>query len=303
MKRHLLSALALTVALPLVAQTAAPAAQAEAEKIVAVVNGEKITKEKLDQLWFRVGAKMRKQYEKTGGKQAFLDNYIRKRLVLQEALKAGFDKRSNVQMEMEAAKESAMFDLYIRDVVAEEYVNEDQVREYYEAHKSDFAVKEKAHVRHIVITAKDTGPIRRSREQAMAIIGNVMAELHPYRAQAGFGARFAEAARKYSEDGVREQGGDLGWVEKGLLDPKFEEVAWALRPGTMSGIVETPFGLHLIFLEGKQGESTEAYNQARADIREFLMAQNAAKVMETVNRLTGELRTNSKVSVFPENLE
>jgi parvulin-like peptidyl-prolyl isomerase len=302
MKRHLLSALALTVALPLVAQTPAPAAQADAEKIVAVVNGEKITKEKLDQLWFRVGAKMRKQYEKTGGKQAFLDNYIRKRLVLQEALKAGFDKRTNVQLEMEAAKESAMFDLYVRDVLAEEYVSEDQVREYYESHKSDFAVKEKARVCHIVITAKDEGPIRRSREQAMSIIGNVMAELHPYRTQAGFGARFAEAARKYSEDGVREQGGDLGWVEKGLLDPKFEEVAWALRPGTMSGIVETPFGLHLIYLEGKQGESTEAYKQASADIREFLMAQNAAKVMETVNRLTSELRLTSKVSMFPENI-
>lgn len=303
MKRYLLSALALAVALPLAAQTPAPAAQADAEKIVAVVNGEKITKEKFDQLWFRLGAKMRKQYEKAGGKQAFLDNYVRKRLVLQEALKQGFDKRPNVQMEMEAAAESAMFDVYIRDVVSEEYVNEEQVRAYYDEHKSDFAVNEKAHIRHIVITAKDEGPIRRTREQAMAIIGNVMAELHPHRGQPGFGARFAEAARKYSEDGVREQGGDLGWVEKGLLDPKFEQVAWALKPGTMSGIVETPFGLHLIYSEGKQDASTEAYNQARADIREFLMAQNATRVMETVNRLTSELRASSKVSMFPENLQ
>lgn len=302
MRRHLLTAMAVAVALPLAAQNATPAAAAE-EKVVAVVNGEKITKAKFDQLWARAGAKMRKQYEKTGGKQGFLDNYIRKRLVLQEALKQGFDQRSTVQLEAEAAKESAMFDLYVRDVLAEAFVNEKAVREYYEANKNQFAVPERARVRHIVLTPREGGPQPRNREQALSEMSRIMGELHPYRGQAGFGARFAEAARKYSEDGVREQGGDLGWVERGLLDPKFDEVVWNLQPGTMSGIVETKFGMHLIFVEERQDATTETYEQARPDIREFLMGQHGAKVVEAVNRLTNELRAQSKVAIYPENLQ
>lgn len=302
MKRHLLTALAVALALPLAAQEAKPAAPAD-ETIVAVVNGEKITRAKFDQLWARAGAKMRKQYEKTGGKAGFLDNYIRKRLVLQEALKKNFDKDKSVQLEVEAAKESAMFDLYVRDVLAEQYVNEQAVREYYEANKNQFVIPERARVRHIVITPREGGPQPRNREQALQVMAQIMGELHPYRGQAGFGARFAEAARKYSEDGVREQGGDLGWVERGLLDPKFDEVVWNLQPGTMSGIVETKFGMHLIFLEDKRDATVETFEEARPDIREFLMGQHGAKVVESVNRLTNELRSSSKVSMFPENLD
>src|SRR5205085_4252894 len=103
MKR--LIALVITVAaLPLAAQqlaqqaaqSAAPAimaAKPSSAKIVATINGENITQEKLDALYARLGAQMRDQYDKNGGKQAFLENYLRKRLMVQEALKVGFDKR------------------------------------------------------------------------------------------------------------------------------------------------------------------------------------------------------------------
>jgi peptidyl-prolyl cis-trans isomerase C len=303
MKRHLLMVLALAVALPLVAQDAKPAGDADAQKVVATVNGEKITRAKLDALWARAGAKMRKQYEKTGGKQGFLDNYLRKRLMIQEALKKGFDKQPNVQAEIEAAKESAIFDLYVREVLAEEFVNEDAIRKFYEEHKAQFAVPEKVRVRHILISPRENTANARNREQAMELMSQIMTELHPYRGQPGFGARFAEAARKYSDDsGTAQQGGDLGFAEKGMYDPKFDEVAWNLTPGTMSGIVETQFGMHLIYSEGKQDASSEAYEAARADIREFLMTQNAARVVEAVNRLTSELRSSSKITVYPENI-
>src|SRR5258708_6912045 len=72
-------------ALPFLIATAAFAQQNNAQKVVAVVNGETITAQKLDQLYARMGAQMRKQYEKAGGKMAFLDNYIKKRLLIQEA--------------------------------------------------------------------------------------------------------------------------------------------------------------------------------------------------------------------------
>jgi len=306
MKRNI--ACLLLVALPAVAQ------QNEAQKPVAVVNGETISAQKLDQLYARLSTPMREQYEKVGGKSAFLENYLRKRLLIQEALKSGFDKRPDVQADMEASKESTLFDRYVRDVVSSRIVTEEAARQYYDGHQSDFETPERLHVRHIVITASPTGPQARTKEQALEIIKRVATQLREAnvstRAVADPKAaaqlrinQFAQKARQYSEDPSGESGGDLGWLIQGQLDPDFEAAAWGLTPGIPSGIVETKFGYHLILVEDKQPAGIEPFAQARTSIREFLMNQNAAEVMETVTKLTNELRSHSKIAIYPENIK
>jgi parvulin-like peptidyl-prolyl isomerase len=279
---------------------------------VAIVNGEIITAEKLDRMWWNIGVQMRDQYDKAGGKSAFLENYLRKRLVIQEALKKGFDKRPDVRTDMDTASESALFDRYVRDVVAAPIVTEAEVKKYYDKHQDEFAVPEKVKVRHIVITATNSGPAARTKEQALERIKGILAELMSHnlelRSQEPEAANqlrliyFSEAARKFSEDASAPSGGDLGWHAKGEFDPKFEEAAWAMPRGTMSGIVETQFGYHLIYEEDRRPAGTEPYAQARANIREFLLGQKATDVMTEVNRLTNELRMTGKVTLFPENI-
>ena len=301
-------------AIAFLAAVSAPAQQNEAQKPVAVVNGETITAQKLDQLYDRMGAQMRQQYEKAGGKPAFLDNYIKKRLLVQEALKAGFDKRPDVQADVEASKEAVIFDRYVRDVVSASVVNDAAVRQYYDQHSDEFATPERVHVRHIVITATDTGPGAKSKEQALEIIKALAAQLHesnfasrslkdPKAAQQLRINQFKQLARQYSEDASAANGGDLGWVTKGQLDPDFEAAAWALKPGMPSGIVETKFGYHLILVDEKQAAGVESFQEAKTSIREFLMSQHASEVLETVTRLTNELRASSKVAVYPENIK
>ena len=307
MMRKILSVLTLLVAIPVVAQ------QSYAQKVVAVVNGETISAQKLDQLYARMGEQMRQQYEKAGGKTAFLDNYIKKRLLIQEALKAGFDKKPDVQADIEAAKEATIFDRYIRDVVSTTVLKDSEAREYYDKHPDEFDTPERLHVRHIVVTAMQTGPNAKSKEQALERIKALATQLHesnfvtrtikdPKAAEQVRINQFKQLARQYSEDASGESGGDLGWVTKGQLDPDFEAAAWALKPGIPSGIVESKFGYHLILVEEKQPAGTEPFNEAKASIREFLMNQHAAEVMETVTRLTNELRRNSKVAIYPENI-
>jgi len=67
------------------------------------------------------------------------------------------------------------------------------------------------------------------------------------------GANFAEVAKKYSADSAsREQGGELGWFRRGLMVKQFEDVAFRLRPGTISDVVPTEFGYHIIQVERAQ---------------------------------------------------
>jgi peptidyl-prolyl cis-trans isomerase C len=308
MKRSVVAVITLLAAASAFAQTAPESKKPvdDQQKIVAVINGEVITKAKLDALYSGMGAQMRAQYDKSGGKLAFLDNYVAKRLLLQEALKSGFDKKPDVQIAMEAAKESALFDQYIKDVVAPSVVTSAEIRKYYDEHTADFALPESAKVRHIVITWNN-----KPKQDALEKIKTVATEIRsgapsprdktPETQQILLN-RFIVAARTYSEDGAATAGGDLGWVTKGSLDPGFEEAAFALKPMTMSGIVESQFGYHLIFVEDTKPARTQAFNEAKDDIREFLMTQKAADVMGSVKRLTNELRANSKIAFYPENL-
>ena len=297
---------ALFPAVALLAQQPVPPA-AEPVQTAALVNGEVITVEKLDALYNNLSPQIRGQYDQSGGKAAFLDNYIAKRLLIQEAMKSGFDQREEVKAAVEAAKESALFDRYVREVIAADIVPESAVRTFYEANLRDFVQGDKVKVRHIVISTNQRTP-----QEAERLAQQVFAELQAHRAglaHAGasgvltFRARFADAARKYSEDGSAQEGGDLGWVERGKLDPKFEEVAFGIPAGIMSGIVATKFGYHLILVDEVKPAGAQPFEDVRRPIREYLLGQKQAEVMSAVSRLTNELRRTSKVSVYSENVE
>lgn len=323
MKRMLLFSLT-ALALPLAAQqqaantpaaatTTAAAASPSADPVVATLNGEIITASKLDSMYNRLSPSMKEQYNSTGGKAGFLENYLRKRLLVQEALKQGFDKRPEVIADMETAKESALFDRYVRDVVASQVVTDASVQKYYDDHADEFMAPERVHVRHIVITGGGAGPHPKSKEQALETIKQVSGELREKMAgvhgaddattQRIRASYFEQAARKYSEDGSAQSGGDLGWQSKGGgLDPQFEDVAFKLEPGKLSGIVETKYGYHLIWVDDKEPAGRESLDRVRPILREYLLAQHAADVMQAVTRLTNELRTQSKMSIYPENI-
>ncbi|MEZ4906534.1 MAG: peptidylprolyl isomerase [Saprospiraceae bacterium] len=73
------------------------------------------------------------------------------------------------------------------------------------------------------------------------------------------GANFEELAKKYSDDpGSSSRGGDLGWVKRGSFVPKFEAVAYVLKKGELSDVVETEYGYHIIQLIERRGNNIHA---------------------------------------------
>lgn len=317
MKFSKLAVLTLLAAMPLAAQqpaaAAQPAKQDEGQKVVAILNDETITKARLDALYERLGAKMRAQYESTDGKKAFLRNYLGKRLIVQEAMKAGFDKLPEVQLELEAAKEAALFDRFVRDVIGAPFVTETSLRKFYDENPNLFARPERARARTILIKLTEPDGSPRSKAVALEKITALFADLQPRRPKPGapaseiqaFADLFAEAARQASEDPVTgPNGGDLGWVDRGIdLDSTFAGALYALPRGAMSGVVETKFGYHLIFIEDKEQAGSESFERAKPTIREFLLEKHMSEVIEMLTLMTNDLQANSKVDVYPENIK
>lgn len=71
------------------------------------------------------------------------------------------------------------------------------------------------------------------------------------------GESFAELAKRYSEDASAPQGGDLGWLNPGETVPAFEQAMNSLQDGEVSQPIKSPFGWHLIQVEGRQTKNME----------------------------------------------
>ena len=127
---------------------------------------------------------------------------------------------------------------------------EQEMKAYFETQKGSLGNRPATlSFRQLAITPKPTAAAQaRSRAQADSIV----LELRQ-------GADFATAAKRFSQDpGSREQGGSLNWFRRGVMVPEFERVAFALRPGTISDPVESPFGYHIIQVERVQPGEVQA---------------------------------------------
>jgi len=303
MKRPITLAAAgiLISALSASAQTAQPAAKAE-PKVAATVNGEVITVDRINEMYSALNDEMREGYDKNGGKIALLDNYIKKRLVLQEAMKRNFESDPSVQRELREAHDAVLFDRFTRDVIAAGVVTDADIQGYYAAHLKDYQRPEMIKARHIMATPDEgTGVVNTTesnaitREQALAKMEGIALQLRTRQ------ATFQDVATKYSEDGSATVGGDLGWFPKGKMVPEFEVIAFSLKKGELSHVVETPFGYHVILVEDRKEAGVAPLSEVRDQIKIGLMRQRGDQVMAAVNSLSLQLRADSKINVFPEN--
>ena len=87
-------------------------------------------------------------------------------------------------------------------------------------------------------------------------------------------ANFAELAKKYSDDpGSKDQGGELGWIKHGVTVPEFDQAAFSLKPGQLSGLVRTKFGYHIIQVEDKHTAHVQPLSEVKAQILSDLTHQ------------------------------
>ncbi|HEX6588654.1 MAG TPA: peptidylprolyl isomerase [Longimicrobiales bacterium] len=146
----------------------------------------------------------------------------------------------------------------IRQNRAAPTITDDEVRAFFEQNRAQFANRPASVTfRQIVVSpqASDT-----ARARALATAQEVL-EL------ARGGEDFEQLARRFSDDPSAQQGGDLGWFRRGDMVQAFENAVYSLRPGQISGVVESPFGFHVIKLERiRGGERSARHVLIRADI-------------------------------------
>lgn len=147
-------------------------------------------------------------------------------------------------------------------------VSPHKIEVYYVEHKDQFKVESEVKLRMIVLNrpAGDTNETRRLAEDILAKLNE--------------GASFAEMASIHSQGSQRSQGGDWGWVEKSVLRQELADVAFALKAGERSGIIETPEACYLMLVEDKRPERIQPLNEVRARIESFLLGQEGNRLQK-----------------------
>jgi peptidyl-prolyl cis-trans isomerase SurA len=112
------------------------------------------------------------------------------------------------------------------------------------------------------------------------------------------GGDFEVLARRFSDDpGSKERGGDLGWFKQGQMVRPFEQVAFAMRPGDVSGIVETQFGFHIIRLEkARAGERQARHVLIRPEVTDA----DRARSRERADSVLAAARAGAEMSALAE---
>lgn len=139
---------------------------------------------------------------------------------------------------------------------------ENEIKQEFNWRADEFAVKEAVRARHILFRL---APGAKTEEEAA-----IKAKADDLRKKIMGGQDFAELAATYSEDpGSKNKGGDLGYFERGNMVPEFEETAFALEPKTVSEPIKTQFGFHLIYVEDHRA----AQNQKLADVKDKIVLE------------------------------
>ena len=149
-------------------------------------------------------------------------------------------------------------------------VSDDAVRAYYQEHTETYNPPEKRRARHILLKAgaEDSPEAKAARK----------AEAEKILAQIKKGGDFSQLASQFSEDSTNIKGGDLGFFGRGQMVQPFEDSVFGLKKGEVSGVVETPFGYHIIKLEEIMPAKTQTLEEVSDAIRTILERQGVKAI-------------------------
>lgn len=180
-------------------------------------------------------------------------------------------KMENFGIPFDKIKEQIQRRMVFEKLLEAEFTNEINVTEedaknHYDQNLNRYKTPEQVKASHILIKVDTTDP--NSDPNEVKAIARAKAEDLLKQIQAG--ADFAGLAKANSDCPSAENGGDLGFFDKGKMVPPFEKAAFELEVGQVSDIVETSFGYHIIKVTDHKGASTTTFEQAKDEIMERL---------------------------------
>ena len=295
-----------------------------ADRIVAVVNDEVITLSELNNAFEPYRERFTANYqgpdrEKALGetKTTLLNRMIDNLLMEQESRKTGITVRSeevtdaikDMQKQQKISpdefrktlqREGMTLDAYRkdigdqlvrlklirRDIKSKVAVTDEEIGEYYRKHREDYDGKEAVRIKQILLLLpKEENPAAKEklRADADAIHKRLLN-----------GEPFELLSAKFSQGPAAAEGGDIGYIEKGMIHSEVEDAAFSLPLNQISGVIESPVGFHIIQVVDRRGAGLKAIENVREEIRDKI---DREKMEKKFGEWMVELRKKSHIEI------
>ena len=260
--------LALGLALPALADTAAPAPTAET--VVATVNGTKITLGEMVAMRDQLPAQYKNVPNETLFK-AILDQLIQQTL-LQQSVAGKLSALEKLEL---ANTERAFVANTVLQGIASAATSDEALKAAYDKQYANTTPGLEYHAAHILVPTEQ--------------------EAKDIKAKLDAGGDFAALAKEDSKDGSASQGGDLGWFGLGMMVKQFEDAVVALKPGEVSAPVQTQFGWHIIKLIETRPAKKPTLDEVKQELSQTLQQDAVGAKLKTLTDAAKIERTDAGI--------
>jgi len=198
--------------------------------------------------------------------------------VVQEEIKARFGDRATLTKTLQAqgvtyekwrqqAKDRFIVrQLQAKNIYQDSVVSPNKIERYYLENKSDYKVEDQIKLRMIVLNKTS----EQEAETARRLAEEILTKLKE-------GVPFSEMASIHSQGSQRAQGGDWGWVERSVLRKELADVAFSLKAGELSSVIDTPQAIYVMLVEDRRTAHSKPLNEVQAEIEKTLMTKEREK--------------------------
>lgn len=235
-------------------------------KLLAEVNGKKIYED--DVFHLLAGIEDKQRFNSKEGFYILTDELVNQELILQNAKENNYDQEEEFIERLEEVKNEMLKNYAMHKIFNEVTINDDEVLDYYNKNKDTLFSPTTYKASHILVEEE---------KEANKILDEI-----------ANGLDFSEAAKKYSIDPSKDNGGSLGTFPKGVMVAEFQEGLDKLSIGEVSKPVKSQFGYHLIKLDDKN-VNEQNFEDIKDNVRStYEMIKRQEKYLELVNDLYKE---------------
>lgn len=192
------------------------------------------------------------------------------------------DLKSQLRMKL-------MMDKLIEAETKDATVSAEEVRKFYDENPQHFDQPEQVKASHILVKV-DPEATPEAKAEAKKKIEDILKQVKA-------GGDFAALAKEHSDCPSAAQGGDLGAFGRGQMVKEFEEAAFAMKPGEISGVVETQFGYHIIKVTDKTEAGKVPFDEVKDQIEGYLTQQKRSEFWQTYSQ---KMRDDAKIEYSAE---
>jgi EpsD family peptidyl-prolyl cis-trans isomerase len=224
--------------------------------VLAIVDGEQITEDVLEDAMFQIPERSRPRV-----RGRILEGIIEARVFANEARKMGLAQDPKVQKSMEKITNEVLAQTFVKRYIDQPSdPSEEEIRSYYDNHKDQFLVPDGVEIQEV--QAKD----RKLVEDAQKALKD--------------GKSFGDVASKYSRARSRFKAGSAGWVYKGKMDPALEKVVLGMEKGEVSGIIEGQKGYLIVKVLDKEAEHYMSLEKSKTKIRFRFFGKKRQEILD-----------------------